>query len=383
MAASERRARRGFTLTEMMVGVAIGSATVVLAAQLGTAILRGNFNREQASDALTRTRVLNEQIRADIQLAGMGSTGAIGVDPSDPVFLQMQILSAGGIPSIPAITGANTIGGLGLPPEAPEVASDALQLVVPNPRTTTRTTVRAPRGGNVLTFLDTTALVGVCNLVFIHDHTSANGAGRTQVAWVLPGGIGANTVAVRGALQFTVSAGADVSCARISTYWVGVSGTLYRSDLAPNGGLVQVGIDRVFVPAAFLPGHVTATGIMNLQVAFRMSEQAFRVMGLPVPPNPADRFLFGPAGSPLTAFLNTNPELWFEVRGVRLSLLVGNQVAAQRGRTGSGNPGMREDGDPGNRLHALNGEWTTFAEVATSLQFFDQATTDQVIAEPY
>lgn len=377
-----RRSGRGFTLLEVMVAIGVASITVMLATQAATMVIRSNFNREQATDKSMRTRTLLEQMQADVQLAGMGSTGAIGVDPADPTFTQMVLVnSAGGVPSIPAIAGSNSLRPPGPAYGTPVTASDAVQMVVPNPRTTTPTTQRAPAGTATLEFVDSGELAG-CPLVYINDHSEPNGVGRTQLAFTT--GRTPTTVSIRGSLLFTVNPGSDVSCARISTYWVAQGGVLFRSDAAANGAMLQLLPGPVTVPnPAPVTEAVAATGVMNMQIAYLMSSEAFRTYGRPVP-LPDMRTMFANAGSGLEPFAVSNPEIWFEVRGVRFNLLVSNQKAEMgRDTTTLANPGMREDGDPGNQVIARKGEWTTFAESATSLRFFDQATTTGVQAEPY
>ncbi|MEO1228869.1 MAG: prepilin-type N-terminal cleavage/methylation domain-containing protein [Myxococcota bacterium] len=379
------RRNRAFTLIEMMVAVAVGAATVIMAAKIAAVVLQQNSLSEQKQDLSLRTRVLSEQLRADIRLAGLGSTGAIGVDPVLPALGAMAIAATprGGFPAIPAVAGANNLGFIGLPTGTLMMQTDAIQLVVPNPISMVRTTQRARRNGNVLTFANTAALGG-CPLVYIHDHSNPNGAGRTQLAWTLA--TAATTVSIQGSLLFTAAAGSEVYCARVSTYWVDDQGWLHRSDLNPNGGVIRLGTSQVYVTDAPIVPDQMAPGVTNLQVAYKVSAEAYRQSNppAPVPVAPEAQWAYTAVAPNANALMSdaTNPHLWFEVRLVRMNFFA---VRAKRStRNTHLTPQARaEDGDPTNEASATGGDWVVATEAVTNLKMFDTATPTLVPAEPY
>lgn len=381
-----RRRNRGFTLVEMMVAVAVGAATVAMAAKIAAVVLQQNNLSEQKQDMSLRSRVLSEQLRADIRLAGLGSTGAIGVDPTLPALGAMAIPAtpSGGFAAIPAIAGANNLGFIALPTGTMEMQTDAIQMVVPNPMSVLRTVQRARRGTNLLTVANTGALGAGCPLVYLHDHSNPNGAGRTQLAWTQA--VAANTVTIQGALMFTAAAGTEVYCARVSTYWVDDQGWLHRTDLNPAGGVIQLGTSRVFVTDAPLGPDQMAPGITNLQVAYKVSSEAYRQANPPatVPALPEAQWAYTAVAPNADALMNdpTNPHLWFEVRLVRMNLFT---VRAKRATKNTHlTPQQRaEDGDPTNVASSVGGDWLVATEAVTNLRMFDTATPELVPAEPF
>lgn len=378
-----RLPRRGFTLLEAMVAVAISSATVVMAAKIAAVVIRQNNVGEQKTDLSLRSRILSEQLRADIRLAGLGSSGAIGVDPGAAVLGPMAIAAtpSGGFPAIPAIAGANNV-----PPGAfaqIEPDSDALQLVVPNPITLIRTNARARRMSNTLTFDDTGPLGANCGMVYIHDHTNPNGSGRTQIAWVT--NLGGTDLTIEGNLMFTAAPETEVMCARISTYWVDVNDWLHRTDLANPGNGVQLGTSRVFINDAPTQPDLMAPGVEGMQVAYKLSAEAFRLASTPQTPPTAPEAQWAFSGAPGDAsglMGPTNDHLWFEVRIVRVNLFLRHQKSVRSSPTTVEREGM-EDTDDVEVLRSAGGDWMTTSEAVTNLRIFDSATAAEVPAEPY
>lgn len=380
-----RRRSRGFTLIEAMVAVAVGAATVVMAAKLAAVVVQQNGIGRQKNDLSLRTRLLGEQLLSDVRLAGMGSTGAIGVDPSSPVLGAMAIPAtpAGGFPAIPAIVGANNLLAQGLPTGTLAGGSDAVQLVVPNPSTLVRTVERARRATNVLTTLDASAIPADCNLLFIHDHTNPNGSGRTQVAWVQA--VGPTQVTMVGQMMFTAAPGTEVMCGRISTYWVDDAGWLHRTDLGP-GAAVPLGGSSVWVNGGPLEPDLLSPGVEDLQIAYKVSAEAYRMSSTPqpAPADPDASWLYRGFAPNVDGLFNpADTHLWFEIRLVRFNLFARRQkmVRGSAANTVS-EPGV-EDGDAVTVPRGVGGEWITFSEAVTNLRIFDSAAAAEVPAEPY
>lgn len=378
--------QRGFTLLEMMVAVAIGAATVVMAAKIAAVVIQQNNLSEMKNDLSLRTRVLSEQLRADIRLAGLGSTGAIGVDPASPVLSAIAIPAtpSGGFPAIPAIVGGNNLPTQPFPQGTLEGGSDVVMMVVPNPRSLVRSTARARRNTQTIDVLDSTEFGNNCPLAYIHDHTNPNGAGRTQLAWVQ--NVNPTAINISDFLQFTAAAGTEVMCARISTYWVDNTGWLHRTDLV-NNGLLRMGASNVFVNAGPPPiPDLMAPGIQDLQIAYKVSSEAYRQAVPPavVPLASTARWAYTGDAVSATALMNAaaNAHLWFEVRLIRLNLFA--RRAKRLHPSADTQPvAAVEDGDQVDRNFAAGGEWIATSEAVTSLKMFDSATAEDVPAEPY
>lgn len=366
---------RGFTLVEAMVAIAVGAIAVVMSANIAALVIRNNTQSEQRSDVHTRTRIVFEQLRADIRSAGMGSTGAIGVDVSDALFASMAIVTDGGRAAIPAIAVANNVSDGSF-----RLSTDAIQLVVPNAAIIVRTVDRAQDGTRQLPVdgqLDAT-----CELAYIHDHTSPTGAGRVQVAWIQAAS--PTQVTLENNLVFTVAPGSQVMCARISTYWLDEDGWLRRTDLRAGASAARVAVSEVWLSAADQNDRL-APGVEAFQVAVALSAEGFRQLDPPVPQptHPAGRWAFtGRDPNANAVLLGADRQVWFEIRQVRVNVYARRMRAAVPERQPF-NAEPREDGLEFTIMFGSGGEWVTASEAAVNLRVFDSATSAEMRAEPY
>lgn len=383
--------RRGFTLVELMVGVVIGAITVAVAAQVAQMLVRQAASGRQTTDFNARARVIGRQLRADIRLAGLGSTGAITATfTNQPWASLMNVVTPfGGYRAMPALVGANSAGG----PFNVLPGSDAIMMVVPNPSRLARTAAISPQGGTVLNMdplADLTVFDG-CDFVYIVDHSTPTGQGRVQIA-ANGGGVGAVVNVVPDNLEFTVQPESEVMCARVSTYWVsddngdGLGDWLHRSDLRRGSVPVNIGTANqpVFVdPAAVGNQDMMAPGVLDMQIAYAFSSELF---GAAPPANPADRWAFADVVGAATGAVTAAPDgrAWFEVRMVRLNILA-KKMRALDTRAHTEALARRED-QSAVTLPPLNAailpDWITTTEALTNLRYFDLGAPVGVPAEP-
>src|SRR5262249_10206564 len=138
----------------------------------------------------------------------------------------------------------------------PAWATDAIMVVVPDPTTMSQTSQNIALGDTALpTTGDVNAgnpcavrSAGNVSFIYVVDHSSSSGAGRTHLLRGPPGASGTFQVGLAAgeSTAFSIARGADVMCARISTYWIAtppaaaaISGVhqtpwLLRSDLIPG-----------------------------------------------------------------------------------------------------------------------------------------------------
>lgn len=300
--------RRGFSLIEMMIALVIGSVGVSVAAYVAQLAVRQSGRGAQFNQLASSTQIIARQLRTDLEVAGFGSTGAVGASNAG-VF---TIPSAGNWAATAAVRGLNNLaaneGGL-----RPIPGSDMLQVVVPNPRRVVRTDRAVPAGANrgaLVAALPPTAPAdwNDCPVLYISDHSSSNGAGRTRL------------LVDNEPLGFDVRLGSDVTCARLSTYWVDADYNLRRADFVPpsaGGNTVNVRNQlRVPVPAA---DQIIAAGVVDFQVAYRTST------ALPngVTANPDELWAYASpnSGTRASQALSAGGRGWFEVRQVRFNVV--------------------------------------------------------------
>lgn len=322
------------------------------------------------------SRVLGHQLRSDLRIAALGSTGAIGVYAGTDPWMTMRVLTpAAGLTAIPAVSGVDNHAGGGAGDIAP--GSDIVQVVVPESaeNTTTRTRLHAAQGS--------TSLSGErglpCGLAYLFDATSANGAGRTQLFRVLRD-TNPIQLAEGERLVFEVPAGALVTCARISTYWAASDGFLWRSDIDGSAAsdLELVG-GSVYIDRNNM--QRLAPGLVDLQVAYRLSSEA----GITREGAEADAWAFDAEGSQAAESAVTRSlAAWFEVRQVRFSFLL--RSARKVDDTGSpvSLPRLENravDLEP--LARAFRFHQITSGEVLMNARYFDQNTPAQTPAEPW
>lgn len=371
---------RGFTLIEVLITVMIGAATVVAAAKVAeTLVLQSNRGR-QANDYAARNRLLGRQLREDLRVAGLGSTGAVAISAGDAMFAGLPYgPTPAGYNAMPAVSGVNSAaGGANVRP-----GSDALQLVVPNPSTTRFTSLRARRNQNALDFAAGDAtLFQNCPMVYVSDQSSPSGGGRVGLFGVNSVVAGAR-VTVNAPLPFTVAPGSQVMCARVSTYYVDDQALLHRSDWA-GGGLTTINgaVGQVLVDLT--SDQVMAAGIEDMQIAYRMSSELYvRGGGAPPVGNPDAQWVF--AGDAGNADGEMGPDwAWYEVRQVRFNLLA--RRLRRVGVTSSQSQlevEAREDGNVRDMIRASSPDWLTSSEVVMNLRLFDMGAPSGLEAEPY
>ncbi|MBK6686999.1 MAG: prepilin-type N-terminal cleavage/methylation domain-containing protein [Deltaproteobacteria bacterium] len=371
--------RRGFTLVEMMVAVAVGAISVVVAANVAGVVIRQKAKAKEVTDLTNRARLVARQIREDLRVAGYGSTGAIAVDP-----LQWPSVNTptAGYPAMPAVLGLN----------GPAGDSDAVQLVVPDLGSVRQVALQLAgpaalfAGANLIGLGVLACPTGVAYVV---DHTSPTGAGRTQVFQINPA-----TGAALDNLQFDIAAGSEVMCARVSTYWVEIppapaTPTLRRSDWRPLDGPVAMGPLRRLAPAANA-ADIVAPGILNMQVAYRMSAEAFIDAGVPIGAG-VTGWAYEAAGDfggnlnlPGPGLNSPVTPRWFEVRQVRINLLA-RTMRKMQVANGNRNVNLREDQVANTipLLRDLRADWVTASEALINLRYFDLGAPPGVDAEPY
>lgn len=383
--AGVRRGTAGFTLIEMMVAVLIATAGVILAAKVGQVIVRQSAKGRQNTTFRDRTGLLTKQLRADIRSAGIGSTGAVAVDRGVNTWNQMAFGTPAGFAAIPIVAGANNLGAVAIGPETTVVGSDAIQLVVPDPSSTFRTQGYAAANQNVITLEIGAAMNCPFQMVYVSDHTAPNGAGRSQILFV--NAFAGNAVTTNGNLQFTVAPGSDVMCARVSTYWVDQNGWLHRSDLSgPNVGLIAVGGSDVHFDPTNVAIDALGPGVLDLQIAYRVSSEVYTQNGLGAPVGQPNRtWIYEGVGGNADALM-TSAQQWFEVRMVRINLLARALRRIQPHAGGNQNIARREDAaglPPFPLTRALGSEWVTASDTLTNLRYFDLGAASGVPAEPF
>lgn len=376
-----RNIRRGFTLIEIMLAMTIGAATVVVAAKIAQLVMSQTAKGKQRSDLSARGLLAGRQLRADLRLAGIGSSGAIAVDPSVVPFASLSFATpGGGFQAMPVVSGANNIVGGSIGGYQVRPGSDAIQVVTTN--STSRVLVR-DRGVEATGVLpvDSTLPLNGCTMIYISDNSAPTGTGRAHLARV--DSMTADLVNIAGVLQFTVAIGSHVMCARISTYWLDDRGWLHRSDLG-NGPVSRLdGRYPVYVDPAQAGNDLHSPGVEDLQIAYRVSAEAYRFAAQAIPAGVEDRWAFG-GGSSADALLagDINRPAWFEVRQVRVNLL--ERTLRKIGESANVREvGLREDGAMNNVLREHAVEWVTTAETLTNLRFFDLGAPSGAAAEPY
>lgn len=369
--------RRGFTLVELMVTVAVGAICVVLAANVAGIVIRQRAKAKEVTDLNSRARLVMRQLRRDIRIAGYGSTGAVAVDPGRWPSLTTP---TGGFPALPAVVGRNAAPG----------QSDAIQLIVPDPSTMLTLAVQVDAGPGAV-FDGRSLGVGATlrcpgGVAYVVDHSGPTGAGRTQLFSIDP-----NSGAAQDSMQFGLAPGSEVMCARVSTYWVDAPappGTpmLRRSDWGPGRGLIADGPVFRLAPAAD-GSDLIAPGILNLQVAYRVSAEAYVMAGVGFGPATTGWAYEAPGdfGTSLDAAALADPAAprWFEVRQVRFSLLA-RTMRKMDIDTGARSINLREDQAAVTLplLRDLRADWLSASESLVNLRYFDMALPAGVPAEP-
>ncbi|MBI2374653.1 MAG: prepilin-type N-terminal cleavage/methylation domain-containing protein [Deltaproteobacteria bacterium] len=337
---------RGFTLIELMIALAIGSFGLAAAANVVQWATRKSGQGQEKTEETSRARIVAQQLRQDLALAGYGSSGIISMAAARCTG-NMCVTSFAGGRGAPAIRGFDNVGAsVSFYATQVKPHTDMIQVVVPNPATAVPTDADTVGGAaGTLANADTTHvnynLLRTCitrtQTVYIVDHGGANGASK---AFVGQASANATDVTVTDALtvanstmgtvpSFNFPTGALVMCGRISMYYVDINDMLHRVDWVPTaavaagGDLSDANSMGIFMTPS--PGlqDVVAAGVEDLQLAYGMSSFAT--------PNPAPgaNFAFGAstvdgiaaASSPLVNGITSNRN-WFEVRAIRFTLVM-------------------------------------------------------------
>lgn len=375
------RARRaGFTLVELLVSLAVGSLALVAAAKIAAIGVVSSGRGEQSNEMLDRVRLMGIQLRTDLALAGLGSNGIIGVQPANWGFMAgTAIITAQGRTALPAVRGVNnvaagvTIGGVTV-----QRGSDILQVIVPDadPARTWRTRSTVLTGVvDIPLDLPLATPAVVCPFVYVLDHGAPNGGGRTQLARGAPAGPNA-TIRLGEPLLFPLTQGAEIMCARISTYWVDNNDQLHRTDLALPPGPPAVAIGATGLWTSPLPS-VAAPGIVDLQLAFVFGRSATGVSA-------ANHTLGAAAGAGPYPGAGPTAADWGELRAVRYTL-VGRSLRQVVNPGGLIDIPLHEDRAPGLVMRPRT--FTTHVAAGgaelTNLRYFDELADANVALEPY
>lgn len=359
------RQKSGFSLIELMFAVAIGAILVAVAASLARWGSQQSGRGDEQNQLSQRARLLRSQLRADIEAAGIGSTGAIAV-PATAFYARYSTLTANGRTAMPVVLGENNVISANVMPN-----TDIIQVVVTDP--TLRRTVIDPSGPPNPTqlFLDA-ALTCKNYLVYIVDHSAANGAGRSHLARIDP-----VTSALLGAetLQFAIAPGADVMCARISVYWIDQNRNLNRADLDPDPAAPWTSLGATLGYTG-TPELVTPAAV-DLQIAYSLSSEA---SALTRGSAPASRWAYA-AGSATVIAPATD---WFEVRLVRINLLLRSLRMVQETSFAVSEGPIEDEPGPGARIPITYGrQLLQTTVVLTNQKYFDYTAPAGQSAEPY
>lgn len=389
-----RHTRRGFTLLEVMVSVVIGAISVAVATKVAQVVIQQSARGRERTDFHARAQSFTRQLRADIRTAGLGSSGAIAF-ASPPPIASIVYSTDNLYFAMPAVTGANNVPAIAIGTGTSQPGSDFLQLVVPDPSTAVRSTGFGRAGTGVMQMEPFNAgadpllpaapqAVPPCatnpaqRLIYIIDNTAPNGSGRAMLAYVSTWD--ATGLTIINAFPFTISPGARVMCARISTYWVDDQGWFHRSDFNRRGQPVDpIPGSLVMVDSAASVNDTVSPGVDDFQVAFAMSADVQRRRGLPL--DPTTRHVFAPGGMAAPAAPNLSE--WADVRQVRFNVLsrtLRKVISTSQAVTLQ----PREDGPvPPVRSRGHGTEWVTSTEVLMSLKLYDESAPQNTVADPF
>ncbi|MBK6684482.1 MAG: prepilin-type N-terminal cleavage/methylation domain-containing protein [Deltaproteobacteria bacterium] len=367
---------RGFTLLEMMVALGVSAVVVLTTAEVARYAVSASEGGGQRTELSSRVQLATTQLRSDLMRAGSGSTGAVAGNGVAWGAGGITVVSAGNaFPAIPVVRGLDnvpagtTVGGI-----VAREGSDIVQLVVPglDPNDLQLTTAISHVG--TLALEAPVALPGgrACPFLYVVDHGAPNGAGRTQLLNYVPGTSG--PISLLDPLAFTVSPGSEVTCARISTWWVSDNRELRRSDLLPGAAFGTNG--EIFTsPNAAGISDIITPGVEDLQIAYVFSSMAPGA-------TPGQRTFGAPAPEDYNVTAQVD-SAWFEVRSVRYNIL-GRALRAAGAAGGAPTVPIVE-----NRAAPLilNGRYSFTAGRGavelTTLRMFDDSAESTLTAEPY
>jgi prepilin-type N-terminal cleavage/methylation domain-containing protein len=370
--------RRGFSMIELLIAATIGAVGVAIAASVVRSAVRQSGQGTQRTQMHDTAQVLSRQLRADFALAGYASTGAIAADCTNPLWAGLcGPTPQAGFSAVAAVSGANNLVGAAVGALAIADGTDVVQLVVPDPSTARTVDQTSPAGRGPLLFR------GIpCAIAYIADHSAPNGVGRTQLIQLEPGA--ANPLSPDNRM-FPVLAGAEVMCARVSTYWVDGEGWLRRSDLTPGVAPIVVVPGVTISPAADDADRIAA-GVLDFQITYGVSSELTgnRAAG------PADRWAWDgePGGDAVDAALgradpNARRAAWFEVRQARVELLMRTLRAVDDPGAPIAEAGRLDRGGTIDVPQAYGRQLVRSHAILTNLRMFDRNAPTGLAAEPY
>ncbi|NTX61553.1 PilW family protein [Myxococcus sp. CA051A] len=265
------RARRGMTLLETMVALALTAIIIAAAAALMMAGSRIVHNTEHTADSHDASRFAGEAIMSMVRQAGAGAPGGIWVRQA-------------GVPvRVSAIFGRDGTTGLGTTPNTPTAnGSDDLWLVVPDrdylgePCVTPGAAVSVVRPGTGALQVTCTQSLKPTSLHLVSNMTSAALISNIVVTPPSPGVPGQVNYAEAGTVGFSnapekggYQSGDLVYPVRLVHFFIGPHPTSGRpSLLRTEGTLVADALGRPFSEPAATPPFVVQENVEDLQVAF-------------------------------------------------------------------------------------------------------------------
>lgn len=344
--------RRGFTLVEMMVAVAVGA--IVLAAVFSLAVQQMQSYTEGAAvgELHASSRVVFESLTRDLRNAGAGTSfyagapiAVLGVNE----HLAIRDGSDGSSRGIPAIRVAN---GITSPAEVMP-GSDAIALLrITSPTTALLDRVPPAPGAGVAYEVADFNVLAACaaadGMVLLSDSTRSTSeaeamvlaldrvASTAQNALVFRNGFGidpsdGNRATDRSVPPAGMAVGSRVMCVQPVTYWLDTEGRLrlFQATRANPGGTASArGGYAGHVPIDPTADAVLAEGVEDLQFAVLMSAAA--------PGALANAWAFVPGLAPVA-----ETDL-AEARVVRASVLM-RTTASAKTSDGPGRVGQIED----------------------------------------
>lgn len=366
---------RGFTLLEMMVALGVSAVVVLTTAEVARYAVSASEGGGQRTELSSRIQLATTQLRSDLMRAGSGSTGAVAATGAAWGAGGITVISAGSnFPGLPVVRGLdNVAAGTMVGGILAREGSDIIQLVVPGLDPTQLQLTTALSEAGTLALEAPVPMPGgrACPFLYVVDHGAPNGAGRTQLLNYLPGT--AAPITLLDPLAFTVSPGSEVTCARVSTWWVSDARELRRSDLIP-GAAFGTNNEIFTTPDANGISDLITPGVEDLQIAYVFSSMApgataaQRTFGAPAPDD------YDVTAQPASA--------WFEVRSVRYNIL-GRALRAAAAGGAAAVPQVENRAAP----LVLSGRYSFSAGRGavelTTLRMFDDSAESTLTAEPY
>lgn len=420
--------QRGFSMIELLIALAVGAFGMAVAANVQTWGWRQSNRGREGVELASRQRLAVRQVRADVEITGLGSTGAIGVAGGGAVrtavtAFQTPPNNKWAIPAVRGLNNTNSAQAVG--GQAVLEGSDILQLVVADPSTSSLTGANGCSANSLTDGIGSqddrlwvaTPLAGavagvrslVCpgRLVYIRDGAGPAGIGRSFLL-VLPANSptcptaanitpGVERLPTGASDSYVIPPGAEVMCARISTYWMDQRKRLHRSDWGTAANVASAATAGSHVTVSGASGSIRVSpanvgvatmvspGVEDFQVAYGLSAE---VTNPRVSLSDPARWGYGDVGAVAGTGDPTGNLLanWFEVRQVRFNLLMRSLRAVGEGKGSFKMKERLEDRAVGSEVEIEIGY--TRQNIVTiaflqNMRYFDQNTLTGLRAEPY